>query len=226
MSDNLYNRTYKDALTGYTNQPVVFTTKPNTTRDALDEACDRIMAKVRELGLSFQLDEKTPGDGSCFFWSVLQQLRRKEIYPTLRPDLRKLVDNNNALELRRAVCRFSLSSPLVQEKRVYLEAANNNVPWERYWSTMLTPDKWADGAVLRTTALFLGMNIRFVETFYSEKDFPFYSMLTTFDESCEEATPDIYIGSDHHFHFQSILPLSEVRGPRSEWLRESPGVFP
>ena len=131
MSDNLYTRTYRDALTGPTNTPVVFTT--NTNNNSEDGSSQRIMAKVRELGLSFQLDEKTPGDGSCFFWSVLQQLRRKEIYPTLRPDLRKLVDNNNALELRRAVCRFSLSSPLVQEKRVYLEAANNNVPWERYW---------------------------------------------------------------------------------------------
>ena len=57
----------------------------------------RIMAKVNELGLHLELDSKTPGDGACFFWAVLQQLRRMEIYPLLRPELKELADTNEQL---------------------------------------------------------------------------------------------------------------------------------
>ena len=40
----------------------------------MSNASRRIMQKVLELGLAFTLDVETPGDGSCFFHAIIQQL--------------------------------------------------------------------------------------------------------------------------------------------------------
>ena len=204
MSDNLYTRTYRDALTGPANTPVVFTT--NTNNNIEDGSSQRIMAKVRELGLALKLDARTRGDGACFFWAVLQQLRRKEIYPTLSPDLRHLVDTNNALVLRQKICQFSLKSPLV---RAELKDHTENKPWDRYWTDMLKHHKWTDGAVLRTTALYIGMSISLVDTEISNKIEPFLTLSPTFDKSGVQPRSALFIGLDHDLHFQSLLPSNK-----------------
>ena len=156
MSDNLNQRSYRDALTGYHNPPVFLKTNPFNlphSNDGLYAACLRIMAKVHELGLDLELDSKTPGDGACFFWAVLQQLRRKEIYPLLRTDLKELADTNDAATLRMRVCNFGLHSPVIQQNKKDLIYDTDEETWDEYWKNMKKVSKWASGAVLRTAAV-------------------------------------------------------------------------
>ena len=170
----------------------------------------RIMAKVNELGLHLELDSITPGDGACFFWAVLQQLRRREIYPHLRPDLQELADTNDAASLRQTVCDFGLESPIIRQNKKDLIDHTDGETWDEYWKNMKQVSKWASGAVLRTTAVFLQMNINLVETVFSNKKAPFLTSYGTFDTAAASACVDLFIGLDHDLHFQSLLPVTEA----------------
>ena len=168
------------------------------------------MSKVHELGLHLELDSKTPGDGACFFWAVLQQLRRKEIYPLLRPDLKKLADTNDAATLRMRVCNFGLQSPVIHQNKKDLIDHIDGETWEEYWRDMKEVSKWASGAVLRTTAVFLQMNINLVETVICHKKAPLMTSYGTFDVPSASPCVDLFIGLDHGIHFQSLLLPSAV----------------
>ena len=217
MSDDLNQRSYRDALTGYHNPPVFLKTNPFNlphSNDGLYTACLRIMAKVHELDLDLELDSKTPGDGACFFWAVLQQLRRKEIYPLLRPDLKELVDTNDAATLRMRVCNFELHSPVIQQNKKDLIYDTDGETWDEYWKNMKKVSEWASGAVLRTAAVYLQMNINLVETVICHKKAPLMTSYGTFDATRSSACVDLFIGLDHDFHFQSLLPTTPANSPQ------------
>ena len=215
------SKSYRNALLGVSNQPVVFTTtsnqpvvftttsNPPNTRDA-ESACLRIMAKVQEFGLPLKLDSKTPADDSCFFWSVLQQLRRDEIYTTLGPDIRQLVDSYSALTMRQRICQFGLTSPAIKD--IFAEL---DYPLKEYWNEMRRPDKWADEPTVRTTAIFLGIPISIVETVMSTKDNPLlvYPCLLNSPPAVESSL-QLFIGNDHDFHYQSLLPTESTNSTK------------
>ena len=220
MSD-MPSKSYRNALLGVSNQPVVFTTtsnqpvvftttsNPPNTRDA-ESACLRIMAKVQEFGLPLKLDSKTPADDSCFFWSVLQQLRRDEIYTTLGPDIRQLVDSYSALTMRQRICQFGLTSPAIKD--IFAEL---DYPLKEYWNEMRRPSKWADEPTVRTTAIFLGIPISIVETVMSTKDNPLlvYPCLLNSPPAVESSL-QLFIGNDHDFHYQSLLPTESTNSTK------------
>ena len=220
MSD-MPSKSYRNAILGVSNQPVVFTTtsnqpvvftttsNPPNTRDA-ESACLRIMAKVQEFGLPLKLDSKTPADDSCFFWSVLQQLRRDEIYTTLGPDIRQLVDSYSALTLRQRICQFGLTSPAIKD--IFAEL---DYPLKEYWNEMRRPSKWADEPTVRTTAIFLGIPISIVETVMSTKDNPLlvYPCLLNSPPAVESSL-QLFIGNDHDFHYQSLLPTKSTNSTK------------
>ena len=54
---------------------------------------DTIMANMRRVGLSFQLDNLTRGNGSCLMIAVLQQLKRPEFYSQLAAPVKQMVDS-------------------------------------------------------------------------------------------------------------------------------------
>ena len=216
---NMPSKSYRNALLGVSNQPVVFTTtsnqpvvftttsNPPNTRDA-ESACLRIMAKVQEFGLPLKLDSKTPADDSCFFWSVLQQLRRDEIYTTLGPDIRQLVDSYSALTMRQRICQFGLTSPAIKD--IFAEL---DYPLKEYWNEMRRPDKWADEPTVRTTAIFLGIKINIVETLISTKDNPLLVYPCLLNRP-EESSLQLFIGNDHDFHYQSLLPTESTNSTK------------
>ena len=216
---NMPSKSYRNALLGVSNQPVVFTTtsnqpvvftttsNPPNTRDA-ESACLRIMAKVQEFGLPLKLDSKTPADDSCFFWSVLQQLRRDEIYPKLGPDIRQLVDSYSALTMRQRICQFGLTSPAIKD--IFAEL---DYPLKEYWNEMRRPDKWADEPTVRTTAIFLGIQISIVETLISTKDNPLLVYPCLLNRP-EESSLQLFIGNDHDFHYQSLLPTESTNSTK------------
>ena len=218
MSD-MPSKSYRNALLGVSNQPVVFTTtsnqpvvftttsNPPNTRDA-ESACLRIMAKVQEFGLPLKLDSKTPADDSCFFWSVLQQLRRDEIYPKLGPDIRQLVDSYSARTMRQRICQFGLTSPAIKD--IFAEL---DYPLKEYWNEMRRPDKWADEPTVRTTAIFLGIQISIVETLISTKDNPLLVYPCLLNRP-EESSLQLFIGNDHDFHYQSLLPTESTNSTK------------
>ena len=216
---NMPSKSYRNALLGVSNQPVVFTTtsnqpvvftttsNPPNTRDA-ESACLRIMAKVQEFGLPLKLDSKTPADDSCFFWSVLQQLRRDEIYTKLGPDIRQLVDSYSALTMRQRICQFGLTSPAIKD--IFAEL---DYPLKEYWNEMRRPDKWADEPTVRTTAIFLGIKINIVETLISTKDNPLLVYPCLLNRP-EESSLQLFIGNDHDFHYQSLLPTESTNSTK------------
>ena len=216
---NMPSKSYRNALLGVSNQPVVFTTtsnqpvvftttsNPPNTRDA-ESACLRIMAKVQEFGLPLKLDSKTPADDSCFFWSVLQQLRRDEIYTKLGPDIRQLVDSYSALTMRQRICQFGLTSPAIKD--IFAEL---DYPLKEYWNEMRRPSKWADEPTVRTTAIFLGIPISIVETVMSTKDNPLLVYPCLLNRP-EESSLQLFIGNDHDFHYQSLLPTESTNSTK------------
>ena len=83
----------------------------------LADVADFILQGMRRIGLQHKLDHITGGTGNCLFISVLQQLRRPQLYVLMADSIKALVDNMDPTKLRNLVADFMLTSPMVEDMR-------------------------------------------------------------------------------------------------------------
>ena len=114
---------------------------------------DKIMLAVKRRHLKLKVDCLTRGAGNCFMISVLQQLRREDLYHKVQVDLQKIVNMMDHQAFRVMVKNF-IEKSKTQEVKEFREIYNmaEDKTWRKYWQDMMTDGKWADGYFVRATA--------------------------------------------------------------------------
>ena len=123
-----------------------------------------IMMMVRRLGLPYEMDEVTLGDGNCFPLAILQQCKRRDIYTNLENSIKQVTGQKDPSVLRRAVYQFIKNSKdpqIIEFKLNYEElvAPIYKKTWQTYWTEMLTNRTWAESIFIQATAWFLKLDI-------------------------------------------------------------------
>ena len=90
-----------------------------------------ILHGTRRNNLQYRLDHITGGTGNCLFISVLQQLRRAQLYGLINPEVRSMVDNMQPTKLRNTVANFMLTSPVVENCLLYTSPSPRDVEESR-----------------------------------------------------------------------------------------------
>ena len=163
---------------------------------------DKIMLAVKRRHLKLKVDCLTRGAGNCFMISVLQQLRREDLYHKVQVDLQKIVNMMDHQAFRVMVKNF-IEKSKTQEVKEFREIYNmaEDKTWRKYWQDMMTDGKWADGYFVRATALFLKMNINIVETSHQLRyDQPYH-------ETLGGDLGTLWLGLVTGVHYQSLLPI-------------------
>ena len=68
----------------------------------MQEIGNRILINARACNLNVKLDKITPGDGDCWYYAVIRQIRRSDVSPFKDAGIRSL----NHVELRRRVSQY------------------------------------------------------------------------------------------------------------------------
>ena len=192
----------------------------------LVDVADTILQGMRRIGLQYKLDHITGGSGNCLFISVLQQLRRPQLYVLMDPSIKALVDNMEPTKLRNLVADFMLTSPTVNDMRSYMAPAT----WTKLWNeTNRNPAEHADDLFIQGMAIFLETDI-WVTSPTNTMTQPFQRFSgNPMDRNSLVGEPSITIGfcqwevKGHMTgHFQSILPMDEPLGRLSGMSVQTP----
>ena len=90
------------------------------------ESGKRIKDAVQRVGLPLRLDERTRGDGNCWYRAVIQQCRRASVG----------IDSlANHVELRSRVCQLALEGKLDVIKQMRKNWIRKE-SWRAYWAPM------------------------------------------------------------------------------------------
>ena len=176
---------------------------------------------LKKIHLHFKLDKITGGTGSCFPISVLQQLRRPELFETLDEDLKFIVESMDPTALRHMVAHFMLTSPEVEDIR-NLNIAQSEDEWIQYWTVyIINPSNDATELFILSTAIFLKKDIYITSRTHTiSRPFQTFSGHRT-DRDSLAGGPCLFIGYDKDQmqsigHYQSILPLQDDDAAETE----------
>ena len=171
---------------------------------------------MKSLDLTLKLDKITKYRAYSFVYSCLLQLRRKDIYPDLNPDTKKLADRFSHDLFITQVCDFMLSenqtkiSKLRQEFESTSDEDEEDSPsWKEYWTDMKHERSRAINFWFETaTAWVLGIDIMLVEI-TGLKHRPYQTTLLHGCDRASESTEEqkvLFIGKKTDLHYQSLLP--------------------
>ena len=177
-----------------------------------------ILHGTRRNNLQYRLDHITGGTGNCLFISVLQQLRRAQLYGLINPSVRSMVDNMQPTKLRNTVADFMLTSPVVEGMKSYHSPAG----WLQLWNVVnRDPGRDADDLFIQGVALFLEIDIFLTSPAHTAAR-PYQTFSgNQVDRNSLTGGPHIVIGylalngRDGKLtgHYQSILPAGEPLMP-------------
>ena len=159
-------------------------------------------------GLRVREDYKTPGDGNCWYYAVIQQMRRPEIVPFIPENMQSF----NHFELRREVSEYVRSiqnncQAIIKYRRLRL-SSDSYFNWQQYLRQQSTDREMAADIFLNATANSIGLDIHInsydreqvITSYWSEPDIPQVNY-----------RPFLLIGY-HNLHFQSLIPLNDFAG--------------
>ena len=126
--------------------------------DSSRECAKEIAEVLQKLKVMYTLDNLSVADGNCFSFSILQQLGRPDVFPSLDGNLKEIVNRMDVLSFKEKVFEFASNSPEVLEKRDFI-AIDMNDDWDTYWRKMMKNYKWADTTFIHCTAWFLNMDL-------------------------------------------------------------------
>ena len=81
--------------------------------DVSRDCAKKIAEVMRKLDVMFILDKLTVTDGNCFTFTILQQLGRPDIFPSLGGNLKEIVSKMDVLSFKQLVFRFASNSSKV-----------------------------------------------------------------------------------------------------------------
>ena len=171
--------------------------------------------------MNWRFDNRTLGDGNCFYRAVEQQLCRPELAKWLNPAHCQL----SHIQLRKEICDFMMSSlPPDNQPNNWLSSRMGQFLKEieeidmstdrRYWRftrirDFLSDQKrdrvWANQIMIQGAACYLGIGIRIASRSNRIED-PVTYIKTGLDMD-EETTETLCLGMNEHVHFQSFIPI-------------------
>ncbi len=170
----------------------------------------RIKKALANVGLPYVILRTTPGDGNCFFHSVMDQMNRSEIKQGLPKHAQNIQDH---MALRQAVVQVmaqdkkfqAIESAQFQRNDLLAQLAkpgeSKQNAWQCYLQEMSKNGYWAETLVIMATAVFLQTDI-FLTSEQQTKKFP-WNEISSF---CEQKGSPITIAYIPGQHFQSIHP--------------------
>ena len=180
------------------------------------------LRNAQNCGLNVKLDDITPGDGNCWYISVVQQLRRPELLNFLPyPELR----NIHHVTLRRQVVSYirdiQNNCTYIRNERMRLFGYDSSLPSidaEKNWNTYLCRHEiegtWAEDIFCVATANFIGLDIH-ISSGTCNRQKPVNILHSYWQEPNNDLNmhhrnqPYLLIG--HHVnHFQSLIPLPSI----------------
>ena len=177
--------------------------------DVSRDCAKKIAEVIKKLDVMFILDKLTVADGNCFTFSILQQLGRPDIFPSLDDNLKDVVNRLDVLSFKQMVFEFASNSPEVLEKRDFI-AIDMNEDWDSYWRRMLKTGEWADMTFIHCTAWFLNMDLVIVSDACNQRN-KFFKVDGFFNEDNLERL-QLCLGYITNTHYQSILPKRVDQG--------------
>ena len=178
---------------------------------------DELKKTIEQCGLPLKLDDITGGDGNCWVRGVVQQLERTEIQ--IQRNIRTMevqegIREKSYLRLKKEISKFMTSSqhPTIQTAKTEFEESiglTDDISWEDFWKKMEKDGEWANGTMVQATAWFLGCDIHIVLT-TAEYRAPFITIFGNLEDTQKNCSGNpLWIGSNSHRHYQSLLPIIE-----------------
>ena len=169
------------------------------------EIGNKLVKKAEDIGQEMGLDNLTRGSGNCFPISVLQQLRRAEIFEDLDSNLKEIATSINHMEFRTKVAVFMMRSklPNVVEYRKQVEEITGT-KWSRYCQSMTKKGAYVDSHFVQCTAWYLKKDIWILDQNCTVNR-PFVKIQC--DEQADTNSTVLFMGLADE-HYQSLLPRS------------------
>ena len=119
----------------------------------------QILNNALRCGLRVRLDAETPGYGNCWYYAIVQQMRRPEISCLIDVNIRYL----NHYALRRKVSDYvetihSTCPAILNYKNLYI-ANHPTLTWEKYMREQSSNGSYADEIFIMATAVLIGLDI-------------------------------------------------------------------
>ena len=170
----------------------------------------------RRIGLSFSYNAITPGDGNCWYHSVVNQISRPDINPLINSQFHSLSHYDLRLRVVNYIRQNQENNLFIRQYRlIWFQNNNNNnnnnsCDWEGLLNRQTIIGTWATELFCVATAMLLNVTIR-ITAQNSNRQSPYYSLNP-------EATSGaiLFILNSNDNHFQSLLPLSDVSNNDSD----------
>ena len=170
---------------------------------------DAIISNAKRLGLAVCVDTPTPGDGNCFYHSVIQQLAQPDIIPVMRHTsslshsiLRGMVyvyiqENYNDIEYIQQYCTIY---------ELTLNEEHDHLSWDAFLYDQSRNGTYSTELFIKTTAVIIGVDIHITSEHYT-RQYPFNKITAFWNGSECSTSPPLLIGNISGVHFQSLLPI-------------------
>ena len=204
----------------------------NHTWEIERECADKIMEHVRRHCLGYKLDELTRGLGSCFMIAVLQQINRPEVFRQATSEVQTIAQTLDHKRLRKCVKEYiqhlleTGHQKVIGMKEFYnvdkiaREAVGEKVKtWEDYWKNMEREVVWADSWFIQSTAWYLNMEIKIIDTAGND-DRPYYFIDADIDD-LGFYNETLCLGLVTNTHYQSLLDEEEEVEVNRKELKDS-----
>ena len=196
----------------------------------MEEIGNKILINARACNLDVQLDQITPGDGDCWYYAVIQQIKRTDIFPFVDVGIRSL----NHVELRQKVSQYvdnvqNNCTSIVHYKQNIIPLRPTYNTWAKYFRDQSTVRKYADELFITATAVYIGIDIH-ITSEGSTAAQPFQVIHSSWDQDLRENEsngvnrPFLIIGH-HSLHFQSLLPTSILPVNNTERANQMPSSY-
>ena len=176
---------------------------------------EEIMEAVVRCELPFTLDNLIPGDGNCFTMSVLQQLKRREVFEVIAEDIKQILAEGNIKQFKEKVSKFVVNSSHNKIRHFKLEYTNQVQPvdsltWDQYWIEHAKLGVWSDAIFIQATAWLCKADIIIVSTSSTLTGPYITSSGNLEDENTSTICPPLILGTKSNSHFQSLLPNGQL----------------
>ena len=180
--------------------------------NAMNNNANLMTSYAQHIGLDVYCSSVTPGDGSCWYHAVVEQIHRRQNFNQIEKHLRFY----DAYLLRQAVVGFinknESTLPYIQQyKALHI---NNEIEWRNILQQQENSTTFASTLFCLSTAKLLNVEIR-ITTLQSTRENPYYSLNV---ETTSGVT--FIISNITNLHFQSLIPIGDVVLPPSIELND------
>ena len=163
-----------------------------------------MLENALKAGMSVKLDATTPADGNCFYFAIVQQMKRPELRSHIRKELIDIDHHSLRTSVEKYIRAIESCCTWIQNYKMLRE--NKNIAWGKYLSHQGTTGISADQLFIKATAAFIGIDIGVNSASCTKKEplniIP-HHWLEPGEGNALNDRPHLVIGH-HSDHFQSL----------------------